>query len=208
MEKGAGLLAAGCWFPQQQGLAWLHCEEAPLGKVAGKEDRRWLFQGLPFSEVVVAVNTREPLVLEAGREGALWDFTPPRGESARSGLWAVSSLFTCGPPSWGRCGKRRRADFPLMNLWLGDQHSHSPAWPLREGWLMPFSDLSMPQTAMAFLLLEFCASVAAAAVTLQLGLSGLYLILMPILPRGDLLSLVSPISPSYLPPLAHPHPLH
>lgn len=72
MEKGAGLLAAGCWFPQQQGLAWLHCEEAPLGKVAGKEDRRWLFQSLPFSEVVVAVNTREPLVLEVGEgRGAL-----------------------------------------------------------------------------------------------------------------------------------------
>lgn len=73
---------------------------------------------------------------------------------------------------------------------------------------MPFSDLSVPQTAIAFLLLEFSASVAAAAVTLQLGLSGLYLIPMPILPRGDLLSLVSPFSPSCLPPLAHPHPLH
>lgn len=71
---------------------------------------------------------------------------------------------------------------------------------------MPFSDLSMPQTAIAFLLLEFSASVA--VVTLQLGLSGLYLILMSILPRGDLLSLVSPISPSCLPPLAHPHPPH
>lgn len=83
MEKGAGLLAAGCWFPQQQGLAWLHCEEAPLGKVAGKEDKRWLFQGLPFSEVVVAVNTREPLVLEGGREGALWDLTLSSGRECQ-----------------------------------------------------------------------------------------------------------------------------
>lgn len=96
MEKGAGLLAAGCWFPQQQGLAWLHCEEAPLGKVVGKEDRRWLFQGLPFSEVVVAVNTRELLVLEVwegrgalgrecqerpvGSELIVYTWTPDLGE--------------------------------------------------------------------------------------------------------------------------------
>jgi hypothetical protein len=30
----------------------------------GKEGRRWLFQGLPFSEVVVAVDTLEPWVPE------------------------------------------------------------------------------------------------------------------------------------------------
>lgn len=128
MGKGAGLLAAGCRFPQQQGLAWLHCEEAPLGKVVGKEDRRWLFQGLPFSEVVVAVNTG---ALGSRRgEGALWDLTPPLGESARSGLWAVSSLFTCGPPSWGRCGKRRRADFSLGESLAGRPAFSQPSLAL------------------------------------------------------------------------------
>lgn len=67
---GSWLQVVGCWFPQQQGLAWLHCEEAPLGKVVGKEDRRWLFQGLSFSEVVVAVNAGA-LGSRSGGGGAL-----------------------------------------------------------------------------------------------------------------------------------------
>lgn len=69
---------------------------------------------------------------------------------------------------------------------------------------MPFSDLSRRQTASVFLLAEFSASVA--AVTLQLGLSGLYLIPLSILPQRDLLSLVSPISPPSRPsPPPRPH---
>lgn len=53
------------WFPQQQGLALLHCEEGlSWEKRWGKEGRSRSFQGLPFPEVVEAVDTLKPLVPE------------------------------------------------------------------------------------------------------------------------------------------------
>lgn len=110
------------WFPQQQALAWLHCEEAPAGKSRGKEGRRWLFQDLPFSEMV-AVNTQEPWV--PGEGEPLGTSAPPWEEKARERPVGISELIVY---TWkmaafwgGGVRKRTRQPFHLMKLGGGDQ---------------------------------------------------------------------------------------
>lgn len=66
--------------------------------------------------MVVAVNTQVPLVL--GREEKpLGTSASSQGENAQEG--PVGSELIClhvDPVSWGRCGKKIRADFPFDSL--------------------------------------------------------------------------------------------